>query len=79
MSTAAFTNAGINHLLDVVMARGNLKNDAALSRALDVAPPVISKLRHDRLPLGSTVIIAIHEFIDMPVREIKALAAGVPA
>lgn len=34
MSAAEFTNAGINHLLDVVMSRGNLKNDAALSRSM---------------------------------------------
>ena len=31
-----------NHLLDSLIEKLNLKNDAALSRALEVAPPVIS-------------------------------------
>ena len=35
-----------NRLLDTLIRHLNLKNDAALSRALEVAPPVISKIRH---------------------------------
>jgi len=41
-----------NRLLDTLIERLRLKNDAALSRALEVAPPVISKIRHGRLPVG---------------------------
>src|SRR5471032_812695 len=39
-----------NHLLDILLGKMQLKNDAALSRLLEVAPPVISKIRHHRLP-----------------------------
>ncbi len=67
---------GVNALLDCVMARGPVKNDAALSRMLGVAPPVISKLRHGRLELGATLVINIHETTGMSIREIKALVAG---
>jgi len=56
---------------DVLLGRLRLKNDAALSRALGVAPPVISKIRHGRLDIGDMLIIRIHELTDMPVREIK--------
>ena len=38
-----------NNLLDTLIKQLHLKNDAALSRALEVAPPVISKIRHRRL------------------------------
>ncbi|MCE2832276.1 MAG: hypothetical protein LW709_09535 [Oxalobacteraceae bacterium] len=34
-----------NNLLDSLIEKLHLKNDAALSRALEVAPPVISKIR----------------------------------
>lgn len=51
----------------------DLKNDAALSRALGVAPPVISKLRNGRLPIGPTLLIKIHDAFDMPIKAIRAL------
>lgn len=37
-----------NNLLDSLIEKLHLKNDAALSRALEVAPPVISKIRLKR-------------------------------
>ncbi len=60
-----------NALLDAMIAELKLKNDAALSRALDQAPPVISKIRHGRLPVGDTIIISLHELSDWPVKRIK--------
>jgi hypothetical protein len=51
----------------------NLKNDAALSRALEVAPPVISKIRHRRLPVGASMLIRMHEVSTMSVRELRDL------
>jgi hypothetical protein len=40
-----------DRMLDQVLDRLNLKNDAALAQALDVAPPTVSKLRNKALPL----------------------------
>lgn len=65
------TLAHNNHMLDRVSHLLQLKNDAALSRALDVAPPVVSKVRHGRLDIGDTLIIRIHELTGLTVREIK--------
>lgn len=62
-----------NHLLDVLIERMGLKNDAALSRALQVAPPVISKIRHRRLPVGAFLLIRMHEVTDMSIRELREL------
>ncbi len=62
-------NAFIDRLL-VVM---ELKNDAALSRALELAPPVISKIRHGRLPVGATLLISAHEESGLSIKEMKAI------
>jgi hypothetical protein len=67
-----------NSFLDSVMVHFSLKNDAALSRCLQVAPPVISKIRHGRLDVGSTFIIRIHELTGWTIRDIKA-ELGVPS
>lgn len=49
----------------------NLKNDAALSRALEVAPPVISKIRHGRLPVGASLLIRMQEISDLSIKELR--------
>lgn len=62
-----------NRLLDAIIDRLGLKNDAALSRALEVAPPLISKIRHRRLPVGASMLIRMHEVTDLSVRELRDL------
>ncbi len=62
-----------NHLLDSLIDKLHLKNDAALSRSLEVAPPVISKIRHRRLPVGASLLIRMHEVSDLTIPELRAL------
>ena len=62
-----------NHLLDTLRDRMKLKNDAALSRALEVAPPVISKIRHRTLPVGASLLIRMHEVTDLSIRDLRDL------
>ena len=62
-----------NHLLDCLITKLHLKNDAALSRALEVAAPVISKIRHRRLPVGASMLIRMHEISDMSIAELRML------
>lgn len=62
-----------NTLLDELVRRMNLKNDAALARVLEITPPLVSKLRHLRLPIGASVILRIHDVTGMPIKEIRAL------
>ena len=61
-------------LIDALRERFQITSDAALARELDIAPSVISKLRGGAT-LGPTVILSIHEHLDVPVREIRELAA----
>jgi hypothetical protein len=60
----------VNDLLDKCIADANLKNDAALSRHLGVAPPVISKLRWGKLHPGASFAMRIHRRIGMSVDSI---------
>lgn len=62
-----------NKVLDAIMEKLNLKNDAALSRVLEVAPPVISKIRHRTLPIGATILLRMHEVSQFSIRELKGL------
>ena len=66
-----------NKLLDHAIELLGLKNDAALSRILEVAPPVISKIRHGLLPIGPTIMIRLHETTGLSIADIKFLA-GIP-
>jgi hypothetical protein len=61
----------INDFLDKLMDRLGAKNDAALCRAMNVAPPVISKLRYGRVPFGPSYIIVAHELTGWSIAEIK--------
>ncbi len=60
-------------LLDTLAERLGAKNDAALSRALEVAPPVLSKIRHGRLPVGATILLRMHEASGIAIRELRDL------
>lgn len=62
-----------NQLLDNLLEKMRLKNDAALSRVLEVAPPVISKIRHHRLPVGASLLIRMHEVTGMSIRDLRDL------
>lgn len=61
-----------NHLLDALIERLNLKNDAALGRALEVAAPVISNIRHRKLPVGASLLIRMHEISDVSITDLRA-------
>lgn len=61
-------NALLDHAADLLGAN----NDAQLSHCLRIAPPVISKVRHARLPVGANLVIRLHEATAMPVAEIKS-------
>ena len=62
-----------NKLLDTLIEKLQLKNDAALSRKLEVAQPVISKIRHRRLPVGASLLVRMHEVSELGIRELRDL------
>jgi len=60
-------------LLDEIKKRYEVKNDAELSRKLDVPPPTISKIRSCKVNVSADMILRIHETFGMPVKEIREL------
>lgn len=58
-------------LLLRVMAENRIKNYAHLSRALGVAPPVISKHINGDLAIGDNMILRLHETFGVPVADIR--------
>lgn len=59
------------HLIDDLVEAFGLRNDAGLARKLGEPPPVISKWRHERLAIGATGILEIHETFGVPVQWIR--------
>lgn len=59
-------------LLDHVMSKLGLKNDAALAVKLGVPAPVICKTRKRVLAVGPAMMIRIHDAAQMTINEIRA-------
>jgi hypothetical protein len=62
-----------NRLIDALLDRMQLKNDAALCRALRVQPALISKIRHRRMPVGASILVRMHEMSGLSVPQLRAL------
>ncbi|MFC7519079.1 helix-turn-helix domain-containing protein [Herbaspirillum sp. GCM10030257] len=60
-----------NQLLDKIMHDMGLTTDAALCRVLSISPPVLSKVRHGRVPFGAALIISVHEETGISIKELK--------
>jgi hypothetical protein len=65
-----------NRLLDTLIDKMHLKNDAELCRVLEVQPPIISKIRHRKLTVGATILLRMHEKSELSIRDLKELAAA---
>ena len=65
--------AAPSNLLDALIEHLGLKNDAGLSRALEMSPPMISKLRSKTLPVSATVLVRMHDVTGLGIRELRAL------
>ena len=68
-SSPHFYNPGL--MLNAVLDRLSLKNDAALCRRLKIAPPVISKVRNYRLPVGAALLIRLHEISGLTIQDLR--------
>lgn len=62
-----------NKLLDALVVWLRVKNDAELCRALQVAPPMLSKIRRKRTPVGAALLIRMHEVTGLTIRHLREL------
>lgn len=62
-----------NQLLDMLLLRLELKNDAALSRVLDVARPVLTGIRRGTLGIGAWLLIRISEVSGWSIEHLRRM------
>ncbi|HWY36891.1 MAG TPA: hypothetical protein VNX68_19760 [Nitrosopumilaceae archaeon] len=60
-------------LLDALIEKLQLKNDAALSRILEVEAPLISKIRHGKIPIGGIMLLRMHDASGLSLKELRGL------
>lgn len=60
-------------LFDEIIKCYKLKNDAALARMLKISPANISRFRYSRRPIGASLILAVHDATNWPIKRIKEL------
>lgn len=64
-------------LLDVVQDELDLKNDAALARALDTPAGQISKIRNKKLEVSPTMLIILSDAVGLSIGQLRHIA-GLP-
>ena len=71
--------AHCNHgpMLDALMVSLKVTSDAALSRKLMVPPPVISKLRNNKIGVSAGLLVRIHDVTGMSINKVRTLL-GLP-
>lgn len=60
-------------LLNTVITELALSNDAALARVLDIQAPLLSKIRHGRLPISAGVLLRLHEVSGRSIDDLRFL------
>lgn len=79
--TATITNTGVtdNHctsydparLFDTVRQRLQLHSDKALAKALQIAPPLLARLREQVLPVSGSLLLRIQDVSGIAVAELQ--------
>lgn len=71
--------ASCNHgpMLDVLRISLKVTSDAALSRKLMVPPPVISKLRNNKIGVSAGLLVRIHDVTGMSINRVRTML-GLP-
>lgn len=66
----------VSLVLDTVKEKLGIHTDAELCHALDISPPVLSKLRSGTVIMGPAYLIRLHEASDIGTLELKKLLAS---
>jgi len=68
-------NMSATTLIDAIKFHLALKTDKQLCERLPYDRPSVSKMRHDKLPVGDTFILRAHKATNIPVRKLEELAS----
>jgi len=59
-------------LLDAMQHRLGLKNDAAIARALELPPAVVSKLRRRQSSVSDSILVRMHDVTGWAISDLRA-------
>ncbi len=62
-----------NRLLDALREQLDVTSDVALARLLEIPPPVLSKIRHNKLAVGASVLLRMHDLTGISIRDLRYL------
>jgi plasmid maintenance system antidote protein VapI len=58
-------------LIDYLLNRLELRSDAALSRAIGLPHPIVSRLRHGKCTVSAGILLKLHDTTGLPVEELR--------
>ena len=76
MRNKNYPNDTSGTLFDSIKQDHGFKNDAALARFLEINTPVISKMRHGKLPFGPQMILDVHDKTGLSIFTIRKMIAS---
>lgn len=62
-----------NRLIDELISRLHLRNDASLARELGVPREIISKIRHRKRPIGPAMLITMHDISGLSIADLRTI------
>ncbi len=69
----AAPSANVARFLQRISKRLGAKNDAALSRALEISPAMISKMRNGYQPVTSAIMLRVCEATQFSIYELREM------
>lgn len=60
-----------SRLFDLLRQRLQLHSDKALAKALQIAPPLLARLRHRGLPMSGSLLLRIQDVSGIAVDELR--------
>lgn len=67
-----FSTDEANDIIDGLITHLGLKNDRHLCDAIDIPPPIISKVRNGHQPLGASIVVRFMDVADLSLAELKS-------
>lgn len=64
---------GPSHLLDSLVEKLALRNDASLAKMLAVGASTLSRIRNNRIAVSAATLIRMHEICGLEISELRRL------
>jgi len=62
-----------NHMLDALIEKMGLENDAAFAQRIKLARPIVAMLREGRMSISASMMMWFHEASGISMKELRQL------